>query len=203
MRWFRLRRARARAIRAARSWRRGPSAVVVPGPGGRGYSPRVAKRGAGRASEQGKTAFLAGVLLISLAALMLQIVQTRILSVLVWYYLAFFSISVAMLGMTAGAVWVHLRGARLEADGLASALANAASAAALAMPFSLAVQFSLVTVLTLSLTTLVSWSLLLGAMTVPYFFVGIAVSLALTRSPFPVSQVYAVDLIGAALGCVA
>jgi hypothetical protein len=34
-------------------------------------------------------------------------------------------------------------------------------------------------------------------------FAGIALSLALTRSPFPVSQVYAVDLLGAALGCVA
>ncbi len=44
---------------------------------------------------------------------------------------------------------------------------------------------------------------LLAAMTVPYVFAGIVVSLALTRSPFPVNQVYGVDLLGAALGCAA
>ena len=43
----------------------------------------------------------------------------------------------------------------------------------------------------------------MGAMTVPYVFAGVAVSLALTRSPFPVSLVYGVDLLGAALGCAA
>ena len=43
----------------------------------------------------------------------------------------------------------------------------------------------------------------MGAMTVPYVFAGIVVSLALTRSPFPVSLVYGVDLLGAALGCAA
>ena len=49
------------------------------------------------------------MLLITFAVLVFQIVQTRILSVIAWYYLAFFAISVAMLGMTAGAVWVYLR----------------------------------------------------------------------------------------------
>ena len=36
---------------------------------------------------------------------------------------------------------------------------------------------------------------------VPYFFAGAAVSMALTRSPFPVGRVYAVDLVGASVGC--
>jgi hypothetical protein len=44
--------------------------------------------------------FLAGVFLITFAVLVFQVVQTRILSVIAWYYLAFFAISVAMLGMT-------------------------------------------------------------------------------------------------------
>ena len=39
---------------------------------------------------------------------MLQIVQTRILSVVLWYYLAFLVISIAMFGITAGTVWVYL-----------------------------------------------------------------------------------------------
>src|SRR5262249_6609820 len=169
----------------------------------RRYSLPLAKRATKGSERAGRSAFLTGVFLVSLAALVFQIVQTRILSVLAWYYLAFFAISVAMLGMTAGAVWVHLRADRFRPERLAGALANAASAAALSMLGSLAVQLSLITTLTLSITTLVAWSLLLAAMTVPYFFVGIAVSLALTRSPYPVSLVYAVDLVGAALGCIA
>ena len=64
-------------------------------------------------------------------------------------------------------------------------------------------QFCLITSLALSLTTVVSWALLLTVMAVPYVFAGVVVSLALTRSPFPTGQVYGVDLLGAALGCVA
>ena len=50
--------------------------------------------------------FLLGVFLIAFAVLLFQVAQTRILSVVSWYYLAFLAICVAMLGMTAGAVWV-------------------------------------------------------------------------------------------------
>ena len=52
--------------------------------------------------------FYTGVFLTSLASLMLEIVQTRILSVVVWYHLAFLVISLAMFGLTAGAVGVYL-----------------------------------------------------------------------------------------------
>ena len=37
---------------------------------------------------------------------------------------------------------------------------------------------------------------------VPFFFSGVVVSLALTRSPYPIGQVYGADLIGAATGCI-
>jgi hypothetical protein len=150
-----------------------------------------------------KRAFLAGVFSLSFALLIFQIVQTRILSVIAWYYLAFFAISVAMLGMTIGAVRVYLRGESLVAGGLASALSRHALASAVSMLLSLLVQLSLITTFRLSAVTLTAWALLLGAMAVPYVFAGIALSLALTRSPFPVGQVYAVDLVGSALGCVA
>lgn len=49
---------------------------------------------------------------------------------------------------------------------------------------------------------MISWILLMTVMVVPYVFAGVVVSLALTRSPFPMGQVYGVDLLGAALGCV-
>jgi hypothetical protein len=147
--------------------------------------------------------FLIGVFLITFAVLVFQVVQTRILSVVAWYYLAFFAICVAMLGMTAGAVWVYVRRARLAPDALSTLLSDSALLTAVAMPGSMLMQFSLVTTLTPVATSLVAFALSMAAMTVPYFFAGITVSLALTRSPYPVSQVYGVDLLGAALGCAA
>ncbi|HEY4049910.1 MAG TPA: hypothetical protein VGM27_23860 [Acidobacteriaceae bacterium] len=150
-----------------------------------------------------KIPFLSGVFLITFSVLIFQILQTRILSVIAWYYMAFFAISVAMLGMTVGAVWVYLWRERFQSTPLPITLSNFALLAALAMPASIVVQFCLITSTVLSLTTVISWSLLLTVMAMPYVFSGVVVSLALTRSPFPTGQVYGVDLLGAALGCVA
>src|SRR4029079_6144600 len=74
---------------------------------------------------------------------------------------------------------------------------------ALAMPASMLVQFSLVTTLAPTATSLFALALSMAAMTVPYVFAGITITLALTRRPYAVSQVYGVDLLGAALGCAA
>ena len=97
-----------------------------------------------------KPAFLTGVFLIGFTMLVFQIVQTRILSVMAWYYLAFFAISLAMLGMTIGAVWVYLRRDQFVADRLASDLSRFALATAVAIPISMMVQFSLITTITLN-----------------------------------------------------
>jgi hypothetical protein len=150
-----------------------------------------------------KNWFLSGVFLITFSSLLFQILQTRIMSVVQWYSMAFLAISVAMLGMTVGAVWVYLRRERFQSEQLPVTLSNYALLAALAMPASMILQFCLITAPAISLTTVISWTLLLALMAVPYFFVGVVVSLALTRSPFPTGQVYGVDLIGAALGCIA
>src|SRR4029450_5822015 len=45
--------------------------------------------------------------LLTAATLMLQIIEARIISVTAWYHLAFFVISIAMFGLTAGAVFVY------------------------------------------------------------------------------------------------
>ena len=155
------------------------------------------------ASGVRKTPFLSGVFLITFSALIFQILQTRIMSVVQWYSMVFLAISVAMLGMTVGAVWVYLWCDRFQPAQLSINLANFALLAAVAMPASMILQFCLITSPAISLTTVIAWSLLLVLMAVPYIFVGVVVSLALTRSPFPAGQVYGVDLLGAALGCVA
>ena len=107
-----------------------------------------------------------------------------------------------MLGMTVGGVWVYLNRAKVK-PGLSTLLADTSLLTAVAMPLSIMVQFSLITNLMPIVTVVFSWCLLMASMTVPYIFAGITISLALTRSPFPVNLVYGVDLLGAALGCVA
>jgi hypothetical protein len=53
--------------------------------------------------------FLSGVFLICSCGLMLQIAETRLISVILWYHLAFFAISMAMLGIAAGSLLIYYR----------------------------------------------------------------------------------------------
>lgn len=132
---------------------------------------------------------------------MLQLVQTRILSVIAWYHLAFFVISAAMFGLTAGAVWVYLQGERYSEKTLSFDLAQYGVAFAVSMALALAFQMTLVPVAQPAVTTLLIWIELGALLSVPFFFSGIVVGLALTRSPYPVGRVYGADLVGAAVGC--
>ena len=119
-----------------------------------------------------KTPFLFGVFLIAFSVLIFQILQTRILSVIAWYYMAFFAISVAMLGMTVGSVWAYLRRESFESVPLPVTLSRFALLTAVAMPASMIVQFSLVTSVHPSLITAVAWSLLMAAMATLICFLG-------------------------------
>ena len=79
--------------------------------------------------------FYAGVGFVTAATLMLQIVETRIVSVTSWYHLAFFVISIAMFGLTAGAVWVYLRPQTYRPEHLSYHLSVASLGFALATVF--------------------------------------------------------------------
>jgi hypothetical protein len=148
--------------------------------------------------------FFVGVLLTCMCGLVLQIMETRILSVIGYYYLAFFAIGVAMLGMTAGALAVFYR-ANIEylPEQLYDLMSKIMSA------FAWSVLFSLILLLNISvgarlqptLTFVVSWAVVLIVLLPPYFLLGAAVSLALTRSIHRVNIVYGVDLLGASAGC--
>ncbi|WGS25535.1 hypothetical protein [Bradyrhizobium sp. ISRA464] len=133
---------------------------------------------------------------------MLQIIETRIISVTSWYYLAFFVISIAMFGLTAGAVFVYFRKERFGPERLSYDLAVAALAFGLTTDLAILVQLTLVTGASPSVTSLVAWAEFALCLAVPFFFSGIVVSLALTRSPHPIGKVYGADLVGAAAGCI-
>src|SRR6266496_89767 len=140
--------------------------------------------------------------LVTAATLMLQIIETRIISVTSWYHLAFFVISIAMFGLTAGAVFVYLCKERFRPERLSYDLTVATLAFALTTDLAIVVQLTLVTGASPSLTSLVAWAEFALCLAFPFFFSGVVVSLALTRSPYPIGKVYGADLIGAAMGCV-
>ncbi len=145
--------------------------------------------------------FYAGLFCVTSATLMLQLIQTRILSVVAWYHLAFLVISMAMFGLTAGAVWVYLQGERYSEKTLSYDLAHNSLAFAVSMALALAFQMTLAPVVVPTMTAILIWIELAVLLAVPFFFSGIVVSLALTRSPYPVGRVYGADLVGAAVGC--
>ncbi len=146
--------------------------------------------------------FLTGLFLICMCSLMLQIMETRLLSVIAWYYLAFFAISMAMFGMTAGSLFVYFKARLFPPARLLEHLSWISTAFAIAVVVSTLSMISTVvlTGVTSAMMALL-WCKLILIMLPPYVFAGMAISLALTRSPWPVGIVYGVDLIGAATGC--
>ena len=154
--------------------------------------------------SKAKPWFLLGVFLICMCGLMLQIIETRILSVMSYYHLAFFSISIAMFGMTAGSLFVYFKEGWFPPERLFENLVWICGAFAIAVELSTLLLIS--TVLMVGekaefLMMVLLWLKLIVILAAPYCFAGMAISLALTRSPWAVPLVYGVDLVGAASGC--
>jgi spermidine synthase len=145
--------------------------------------------------------FFIALFLTSAGTLMYEVVLTRLLSVVSWYYLAFISVSTAMFGMTAGALAVQLRPDLFNGPQIRRRLFQASFAMAVSMPLTLLTMLAVPIEIARSAQTLYSFVLFTAIISVPFFFSGIAVCLSLTRTPFPIGQVYFVDLIGAAAGC--
>lgn len=145
--------------------------------------------------------FYSGLFLVSASTLMLQLIQTRILSVVTWYHLAFFVISMAMFGLTAGAVYVYLHKDHFRKETLSYDLSYYTTLYALSIVICLAIQMTLVPVIVRSLVWIITWVEFALCISIPFYFAGIILSLALTRSPYSIGKVYGVDLLGAASGC--
>jgi hypothetical protein len=144
--------------------------------------------------------FLAGLLLTSQAILALEMIDTRLLSVLTWYDLSFFAVSTAMFGLSVGAVRVQLGGAQFEGSAAYLQLRRCSRWFALSLVLCHLANLALPLALTDTLTDKFTWFCSLIALGVPFYLGGILVTIALTRIDAPVGQIYATDLLGAALG---
>lgn len=139
--------------------------------------------------------------LIAFSTLAIEVALTRLLSVITFYYLAFFSVSTAMLGMTAGAVTVYLRPQSYDRERLYGSITKACLAFSLSVP----VATVIICLIPLSFGISIMYALADIIVTVscalPFYFSGIVISAVLTRVDLPVNKLYGSDLIGAAFGC--
>jgi hypothetical protein len=144
----------------------------------------------------------AGLFLVTLCTLTYQLLLTRTFSVTMYYHFAFVAISVTMFGMAVGAMAVFLRPAVFVPGGVHRQMAMSAAAFAVTIVLSYLTHLAIPFLIEPSLVSAYGIALTYAALSVPFIFSGIVVSLALTRFPARVSALYAADLAGAALGCV-
>jgi SAM-dependent methyltransferase len=145
-----------------------------------------------------------GIYVIALATLAVEISLVRVLSVITWYHLAFFAISTAMLGMTAGAVTVFLKGEWFAGERLERSSSLACIGFAVVVPLML-VQLNLMPLgfeqagfNVMSVSAFLIATLMCA---LPFYFSGIAIAAVLTLAPVSIGRIYAADLVGAATGC--
>ncbi len=145
----------------------------------------------------------AGLFFVALSTLMYEILLTRIFSVTMMYHFAFVAISVAMFGMTVGALLVYLRPDRFPTDRPAEQLARWGTAFPILIAFSFLTELSIPFRVHPSIVAIYGIALTYVVVAIPFVASGVCVCIALTRYPSGVSRLYAIDLAGAALGCVA
>lgn len=143
----------------------------------------------------------AGIALVALATLMDEILLTRIFSVTMLYHFAFVAISVAMFGMTLGALVVYLLPQTFRPERTIPHVTAASIAFALVLVFSFLTQLSIPFHIYPSVVSVYAIGLTYVVISLPFILSGIAITLMLTRFRPQVGRLYAADLCGAAAGC--
>ena len=141
-----------------------------------------------------------GLALVSAAVLLLQLVQTRVFSVMLWHHLTYLVVTFTLLGFAAGGTALACRPAWLQGD-VGRRLARAALLFGLTVLGAYAVMTRVppqtgYTSLSIA-TAAVHYALLL----VPMIFGGFVVALALADAGASVGRTYAINMVGSALGC--
>ena len=140
---------------------------------------------------------LAGVGLISFSLLALEITLTRLLSVMLLYHYVFIVVSLALLGLGAGGIFVYLFRRNLTAEAPRyDVLAKSASLIALSIPLAVLIMVLVGYVEFLGNAILVYGVLLF----VPFFFAGKLFAEVFRMFPAMSARIYGADLTGAALG---
>ena len=142
-----------------------------------------------------------GIAFVTLAVLMLELALTRLFSATMYYHFAFMAISLALFGSGASGVFIYIIQRRLDETRTGKWLAIAALLFAVTTVFSLYVILSNPLQLEPGVENYYSLAKVYAATSLPFFFAGCAVTLAIMRLAKEISRLYLFDLAGAALGC--
>jgi len=132
---------------------------------------------------------------------MFETLLTRVFAVTMLYHYAFAAISMAMFGLTLGALAVYLKPAWFPPEKTNHHLALCSILFSLTTLLGILTHLSVPLIATVSLQTAYTVLLTYIVTSVPFGFAGIAICLVLTRFPAQVNKLYAADLVGAACGC--
>jgi SAM-dependent methyltransferase len=150
-------------------------------------------------SRLGSRYYLA-IFVLASATLSYQILITRFFSVMLYYHFAFAAISLAMLGLTRGAMKVYGKPARYAVDRVDVEFARHASWFAMTSVGAMLAFLCLPLIVPDDYVPAALGVAALGFIS-PFTEGGVCITLLLTRLPYSGGWLYAADLSGAALGC--
>src|SRR5690348_10325840 len=128
---------------------------------------------------------LAGLFLVCLANMLLEIVVTRLFSAMMFYHFTFLAVALALFGVAASGVYVFVAGERFAADlrgEMAKAARRFAAGALIAVAYATANPMDIIIVTGSNaipaFTSRQAWQLmfLVGVTAVPFFYAGLVVS---------------------------
>src|SRR5260221_3521629 len=144
---------------------------------------------------------LLGVMITSMAGLLIELSLTRLFSVLFYYHFAFMAISVALLGLGAGGLFSYWIVGDAPLDQLWEKLARLAGINAIVTIGSLAIILRMqISVNTINAQTLIPLAAVYFSAMVPVFFSGVILSVVISRTVAEAGAIYFADLAGAGMG---
>src|SRR5581483_10955732 len=154
-------------------------------------------------SQSGAGSLVAGVAICSFSALLLELGLTRLFSVVLFYHFAFLAISIALLGLGAGGVFAYIRKEALSRIPTSRLLSRLCLINTVAIPLVLLVVLLFPISLALSPANFLRLTAMYIDEAVPCVMTGLAFSVIFSREPARIPQLYAADLLGGALACIA
>jgi len=127
---------------------------------------------------------------------------TRILSVIFWYHFAFLVVSIALFGMTLGALILYLAPKIFLLQLTQKHIAFYAYVSSLAIIASFLSLFYLPALFDFLNIPDSLIPILYILLSLPFIAIGICLSLSLTRFPEHIGKIYSINLVGSALGCI-
>lgn len=156
-----------------------------------------------RRAELSQRTLLGGIGLVSFGTLVLELSLTRLFSVILFYHFAFLAISIALLGLGAGGVFAYLQRERLARFSTRALGAACSTASAIAIVFVLEIVLHVPVSLDLSGANFIRLTVIYLVSAVPFFLTGLLCSAVYSREKTRIPLVYAADLGGGALACLA